>query len=339
MTKLKHPELLIDLGHVGENGLPLNSEPWFQKELELCKEWGFQLKIAEGRVCLLFDQDQLVPYWIQKETPAIAWDWLRVSGFLRTESTNSEALEMARRGAPGGTLIYAEEQTAGKGRKGRNWFSPAKTGLYFTLILRPKQPRKFWPLLTHVASIALVETLKALSDRKIVPHALDIDLKWPNDVLLSGKKCAGILLETIRTEGENHAAAVGIGINVHKGSVPESLASEAACLDEMTHTFVPRRQLLVRLLHHFQLGYLVFERGKHAEVLERWKSMSSMWDGTQVWIGEGTTKRAAVTCGLDEIGALRVRTPEGILETVLAGDVSVRRDMPCRDFRLLPKGE
>jgi biotin-[acetyl-CoA-carboxylase] ligase BirA-like protein len=283
MSTLKHPALLIDLGHVGENGLPLNSEPWFQRELELCREWGFQLRIADGRVSLRFDQDQLVPYWIQKETPAIAWDWLRVDGFLRIGSTNIEALEMARRGARGGTLVFAEEQTAGKGRKGRAWISHAKTGLYFTLILKPTQPRRFWPLLTHAASVALVETLNAFSNCGIILHPLDIDIKWPNDVLLSGKKFSGILLETISAEGEDPAAVVGLGINVHQGSVPEFLASQAACLDDMAQTFVPRRKLLVRFLHHFQLCYLMFERGDHAAIIERWKSMSSMWDGVQIW--------------------------------------------------------
>jgi hypothetical protein len=190
MTKLIYPAILTDLGHVGENGLPLNYEPWFQQELELCREWGFQLRISEKRVYLRFDQDQLIPYWIQK-------DWLRVNGFLRLESTNSEAIEMVRQGAPTGTLIYAEEQTAGKGRKGRVWFSPPQTGLCFTLVLRPSQSTNFWPLLTYVASIALADTLKELSDNRIIPHSLDIDLKWPNDVLLSGKKCAGILLEMV----------------------------------------------------------------------------------------------------------------------------------------------
>jgi len=331
MSTLKHPALLIDLGHVGENGLPLTTEPWFQHELELCKEWGFRLNIADGRVSLLFDQDQLVPYWIQQETQAVAWDWLRVNGFLRTESTNSEALEMARRGAPGGTLIYAEEQTGGKGRKGRTWFSPAKEGLYFTLILRPGQQRKFWPLLSHVASVALVETLRAFSGSGIISHALDIDVKWPNDVLLSGKKFAGILLETI-SEGENHAAVVGLGINIHKGSVPESLAAQATCLDNMAKTFMPRRQILVQFLHHFQICYQMFEQGSHAELLGLWKSMSSMWNGTRIWIIEGGIGRPAMTCGLNEVGALLVRTEEGTLETVLAGDIRIRRDLASQDF-------
>ena len=325
MARLKHPSLLIDLGHVGKNGLPLSHEPRFQNELDQCRKWGFRFDIADDRVSLIFDQDQLVPYWIQQETPAIAWDWLRVNGFLSIDSTNSEALELARRGAPAGSLVYAEEQTAGKGRKDRIWFSPAGAGLYFTVLIRPTQPLARWPLLTHVASVALAETLQNLWEHKVVARPLEVDIKWPNDILLSGKKCAGILLETT-SHGKNLAAAVGVGINVRPRSVPESESQDATCIDEMADAFVPRRLLMVQFLHRFQQGYLLFEQGKHAELLERWKSFSSMWNGTRVRIIDGGLSREVETCGLNEIGALLVRAPDGTQETILAGDIRVRRD-------------
>jgi BirA family biotin operon repressor/biotin-[acetyl-CoA-carboxylase] ligase len=165
MSTLRQPSILTDLGSAGEDGLPLDPSPLFRQQLELCRRWGFQFNIGGGRVSLRYDQEQLVPAWIQKETPSMAWERLEVIGFLSVESTNSEAVDLARQGAPGGTLIYAEEQTAGKGRKDRPWFSPAGSGLYFSLVLRPEQPRKAWPLLTHAASVALVESLKGLFDQ------------------------------------------------------------------------------------------------------------------------------------------------------------------------------
>ena len=127
-------------------------------------------------------------------------------------------------------------------------------------------------------------------------------------MLLSGKKCAGILLEAAPAEGKINAAVVGIGINVHQGSVPESLATEAACLDEMAHTLVPRRQLLVQFLQHFQRWYLLFEKGNHVELLERWKSRPPCGMGSGFGFAKGTGASPAVTCGLNEIGALLVRT-------------------------------
>ncbi len=324
MPNIKVPSILIDLGHVGTNGLPLSPDPLLQHELEICRKWEFPLMIAENRVSLVYDQEQLVPYWIQKEVPPIAWDFLRVHGFLRVDSTNSEALQMARQGAPAGTLVYAEEQTAGKGRLGRNWFSPPKAGLYSSLILRPGQLRKYWPLLTHAASIALVEALKTLSNQIPIPHALDIDLKWPNDVLLSEKKVAGILMETTECEDDNYALVLGLGVNVHEGSYPEALMSEAVCLDEITLRAIPRRQLLVQFLYHFQKVYQLFEEGKHSELLERWKGLSSMWDEVPIWVNEAGGRKPAVTCGINELGALLIRTEQGAVETVLAGDVSIR---------------
>jgi BirA family transcriptional regulator, biotin operon repressor / biotin---[acetyl-CoA-carboxylase] ligase len=326
MPIIKHPAILTDLGHVGERGLPLNNETWFQSELELCREWGFPLKMANGRVGLQFDQESLVPYWIQQETPAIAWDWLRVNGYLCLDSTNREAFDLARKGAPNGTLVYAEEQTDGKGRKGRTWFSQSRAGLFFSLILRPGQARRWWPLLTHVACVSLIEALKALSESAAIPQPLNIDLKWPNDVLLDGKKCAGILLEALPLEGKNSAAIVGVGINVHSGSVPESLIGEATCIDDMAGIKVPRRKLLIHFLRQFQLNYRAFEEGKHADILDKWKSMSSMWNGVPVTIVEGKESRRVVTCGLDEIGALLIHAENGSIEKVYAGDLRIRRD-------------
>jgi len=331
MPILKVPSLLIDLGHVGENGLPLNPAVWFQRELELCREWGFRLKIADERVRLEFDQDQLVPYWIEQETPAMAWPLLRVNSYFTTHSTNTEALAMARKGAPSGTLVTTEEQTAGKGRCGRSWSSNAKKGLYFTVVLRPLQDLQFWPLLTHVASVALVETLKELQALNVIPKMPDIDLKWPNDVLISGRKCAGILLEAA-TEGSTQAAVVGVGINFRPGSVPEPLAAVATCLDEMAGATVPRRKVLVSFLKNFQECFAIFEQGKFAELLDRWKSHSSMWKDTHVWITEGNERRNAITCGLNEMGALMVRMADGRVETVYAADVSVSKAEESQDF-------
>jgi BirA family biotin operon repressor/biotin-[acetyl-CoA-carboxylase] ligase len=281
--------------------------------------------MLNGRIRLNFDLEQLVPYWIQEETPAIAWDWLRVKGYLRLKSTNSEALNIAKQGAPTGTLIISEEQTSGRGRKNHIWHSAAGAGLYYSLILRPRQSQKYWPILTLAASVALVDALRDLNDSQIIPIPLDIDIKWPNDVLLSGKKCAGILLETLLNDAENPAAIVGVGVNFRKGSVPEFLASEAVSLDEMAHTRVPRRRFLVQFLYFFQLCYLLFEEGKHAELLERWKRYSSMWHGAPIWIGNEEMSRQAVTCGLNDLGALIVRTKDGTLETLFAESIRLSR--------------
>lgn len=325
MSTLTYPSILDDLGRAGNTGLPLAANDRCLEELELCRRWGFNIAVSEGRARLIFDHEQIVRPWLEDETPAMAWDSLNVIGFLRLGSTNSEAHAIAERGAPEGTLVISEEQTGGRGRKDRAWHSPPSAGLYCTLILRPKQPQHSWPLLTHVASIAMVEAILELSDRNIVPLPLDVDIKWPNDVLLSGKKCAGILLEVLWDSSKNPVTLLGFGVNVHAGSVPENLAGEATCLDAMAHTRIPRRLFLVLYLKHFQIWYLMFEKGMHERVLARWKQRSSMWNGVPVYIGRGEMRREAVTCGVNDLGALMVRDADGRMETIFAEDISISR--------------
>lgn len=325
MANIRIPDALTDLSHVGKAGLLLRGSPAVSQELEICRRWGFRIDQENERVFLRFDDEQIVPYWIQRETPDLAWDGMRVNGFLSVDSTNKEALLQARMGAPSGTLICAEEQTAGRGRGDRSWYSPAKAGLYFSLIIRPRQESRYWPLLTHAASIALVRTFQGLVDTKVIAQSLDIDIKWPNDVLVSGKKCAGILLEMIAEDG-NPAVVVGVGINVHPDSIPPEMADRVTCIDEAAQAVVPRRKVLVGFLQHFQIAYISFENGKYGEILESWKRYSTMWNNTPIWIEEGRHSRSAVTCGLDEIGALIVQTEDGDRETIVAGDVRIKRD-------------
>jgi BirA family biotin operon repressor/biotin-[acetyl-CoA-carboxylase] ligase len=230
---------------------------------------------------------------------------------------------IARQGAPEGLLIYSEKQTSGRGRKGRHWNSPAGTGLYFSLLLRPGNPLNCWPLLTHVASASLAEVLNELSAERWIPHPLSVDLKWPNDVLLSGKKTAGILLETVQQEQYTAAAVLGIGINVKPASLPDELQETATSVSAEAGVSIPRRRLLVRYLYHFQIGYELFKRAQYQRILDQWKSHSSMWDGVPVWLHDGDQRRLVVTCGLSDMGALKVRASDGTEETVLAADVSV----------------
>jgi BirA family biotin operon repressor/biotin-[acetyl-CoA-carboxylase] ligase len=171
--------------------------------------------------------------------------------------------------------------------------------------------------------LALVDVLKELEAES--GTRLNVDLKWPNDVLLSQKKVAGILLETAHSGGGDFAAVVGVGINVKAECVPEELRQSATSIEEEAGKAIPRRRLLVRYLGHFQRVLELFERGEHSRILERWKNNSSMCDGVSVRVIEGNTTRLGITCGLTEIGALRIRMAEGVEETVLAGDVSVRR--------------
>jgi len=305
--------------------LPLPDDRRALQDLELCREWGAGLRIVNERVVLPFDNDRLVPHWIEAETPAIAWESMGVAGFFQIASTNEEAQLRARQGAHAPLLVYAESQTDGRGRKGRRWDSPLHEGLYFSLVLRPRQPLRWWPILTHLAAVALAQTLQDLYTKRIVSSPLSIDLKWPNDVMLSGKKTAGILLEATSVGRDGHAAIIGVGVNVGPASIPSSLAEQATAISKEAGVGIPRRQLLIRFLCNLQQGYILFEKGEHARILDQWKGLSTMWNGVPVWVSEDERRRPAVTCGLTELGALCVRSEDGVEETLLAGDVSIRR--------------
>ncbi len=199
MSSIAIPAILDRLAHVGVDGLPYPNSCQDHDELELCRSWHYRIECREGRARLEFDHDQLVPSWIVAETPAVAWEALRTEGYLEIGSTNEYALRRARQGASTGTLIFAEAQTAGRGRLGRQWFVPPRGGLCFSLIVCPLTSSSSWPLLTHVASTALAFAIRELESEDVIPVPLDLELKWPNDVLISGKKAAGILLETVGT--------------------------------------------------------------------------------------------------------------------------------------------
>lgn len=322
---MKIPAILNRIASAETGWVNLEDDPSGLRELEICRAWGFPVNMAGGRAQIEWDHDALVPVWVESETESIAWEKVRVHGFLEIGSTNDEALTCSRAGAPEGTLIYAERQTAGKGRLGRRWISPASAGLYFTLVLRPRQPLSRWPLLALVASFALLRSLQDLRTERLIPKDLDIDLKWPNDVLLSGKKTAGILLETAFRGESADAAVVGVGVNITPESVPADLSDHATAIELEAGVSVPRRWLLVRFLNHFQRGYRLFSTGSHSEIIEQWKCSSTMWKNIEIVVTEGDRIRPAVTCGLTDTGALRIRTEDGSEETLLAGDVSIRR--------------
>lgn len=325
MTAISIPEILDHIAQAGAVGISIDPSA-AGGSLELCRKQGYQFESSNGRICLPFNRDWLVPYWIKREISQELWASLSVSGFFETESTNDEVLKQARSGALEGYLVFSETQSSGRGRIGRRWISTAGAGLYFSLLLRPACRQKDWPLLTFAVSLALYETLRDLKVCGIADRTLAIDLKWPNDVFISGKKAAGILLETTGQE----SAVVGIGINVSKGSVPDELKEEAVSIEHEAKCFIPRRWLLVRFMKNFGGWYRRFTRGEFAAILDQWKAYSSMWDKTPIWVTESRARRAATTCGLSDTGGLKILTGEGKQEILLAGDVSVRRSFDPR---------
>src|SRR5215469_15381330 len=188
----------------------------------------------------------------------------RIYHFFKTDSTNRVAFELGHSGEPEGAVVLAEEQTAGRGRAGHEWHSERTAGIYVTLLLRPKLAPVQAPLLTMTAGLSVHTAVEAVT-------GLVVDLKWPNDLMVRGKKAGGILTEMHADPGAIRFVVVGIGLNVNQERFPGELANVATSLRQETGKTQSRMELLVRLLREFESDYNRFVREGVASVVKRFE--------------------------------------------------------------------
>jgi BirA family biotin operon repressor/biotin-[acetyl-CoA-carboxylase] ligase len=241
--------------------------------------------------------------------------------FPSIHSTNTHAMQQAEAGAPDGTVYFADEQTAGRGRGAHEWSSPPGSGLYVSVLLRPRIPP------ADVLWLSLAAGL-AVRDAVLQVTSLACDLRWPNDLLLGKRKFCGILTELNAEVTRIRHLVVGIGINVHQQQFPPELRDIATSLHIETGRAWPRMDLLTALLqslHREVLALSDFSDAHAAKqsILDRLERASSWVRGKQVWVEEADGFEG-VTEGLDARGFLQVRTPQG-LRTVYSGGVRERK--------------
>src|SRR5579862_5904058 len=233
-----------------------------------------------------------------------------------TGSTNSDALAAARNGAPHGSVYFADEQNAGRGRGDHGWHSAAGEGLYVSTLLRPKIPAASLPLIPLAAGLAAAEAIRAVA-------SLAVDLRWPNDLLIGPRKAGGILVEAHSEGSAVSYAVIGIGINVHQGSFSPQLSTPATSLDLESGRRVSRQSLLVALLKSLERETFALAGGLGADSVAARVERSSSWvRGKNVEV-HGPQACVGVTAGLDEHGFLMVRTDAGIV-TVQTGGIRAR---------------
>jgi BirA family biotin operon repressor/biotin-[acetyl-CoA-carboxylase] ligase len=237
--------------------------------------------------------------------------------YYKIGSTNSEAMRSAAEGAPEGSVFLAEEQLAGRGRGAHSWHSSRSAGIYCSVILRPAMPPSEALIFSLAAGLAVRSAVA-----EIAPQ-LAVDLKWPNDALLSGKKFCGVLIEMNAEATRVRYLVVGVGINVNQQKFPAELREIATSLRIETGTEWSRVELTAALLKSLDREYraLVDDPGASASIMRRFEESSSSVRGKKVSVEEngGLT---GVSEGLDERGFLQVRTPNG-LQTVVSGTVKV----------------
>jgi BirA family biotin operon repressor/biotin-[acetyl-CoA-carboxylase] ligase len=241
----------------------------------------------------------------------------QIHHYYKIGSTNSEAMRAASEGAPEGSVFLAEEQLSGRGRGGHTWHSARSTGIYCSVILRPAMPPSDALIFSLAAGLAVRAAVA-----EIAPQ-LQVDLKWPNDALLGGKKFCGILTEMNAEATRVRHLVVGIGINVNQAKFPAELRDIATSLHLETGTEWSRVELSAALLKSLDREYrsLVESEGARNAILRRFEESSLSVRGQRVRIDENGGL-AGITEGLDERGFLRVRT-EGRLQTVVSGTVRI----------------
>lgn len=239
----------------------------------------------------------------------------KVLRFDSLPSTNTELARLASEGAAEGVSIVADEQTAGRGRLQRAWSSPKGAGLYFSILLRPATPQDHWPLITFMAALAVGDALSEAA-------GVRTDIKWPNDLLSVERKICGILAEVIETP-VGRAVVLGIGINLTENAFPAELANVATSVSTVTGQPPEREAILAALLAAISRWYsLLSEPSGREKIVAAWSSRSSYATGRFVQVSNGDEVWQGTTCGVERDGALRLRTENGELKLVRAGDVS-----------------
>ncbi len=239
--------------------------------------------------------------------------------FHTLDSTNTKAYELAVGGAEEGEVVIAESQTKGKGRLGRIWFSPPYVNLYLSIILRPNIPPHQASLITLLAAVATAKAIEVCSD-------LRPSIKWPNDILLDGRKVAGLLNEIQSETDRIHFVILGIGVNLNVDgeSFPKEIRSLATSIKRERGRPISRKDFLSVLLHQLEDGYTLFLKEGGEPILKAWKERAQL-EGKTVKVTSFGETLSGIAVGLDSDGALLLKMEDGRQKRILAGDVEYQQ--------------
>ncbi len=239
----------------------------------------------------------------------------KIHYFPEIESTNRFAFKRAQEGGEEGEVVIAETQTQGKGRMGRSWFSPPGLSLYLSVILKPKLPPASTPQITLVAAVALAETVQ---DFLQAPPAI----KWPNDIMVGGRKLAGILTESSCDSERVHFVVVGIGVNLNLPAelLPEAIRERATSLLILTQTQVDRTSFASQLIQSLDRCYGELGDKGFPWIARRWESFFDL-RGRRIEVGMAEERLSGIARGIDADGALILEEDSGALRRIIAGEV------------------
>ena len=286
------------------------------KAINQLKENGYEIEAVQNKGYHLLSAPDVMDSTELESIHATDWAGCEIYYFDSIDSTNTKAKELAEEGHPGGTLVVADRQTAGKGRRGRSWESPSGIGIFMTLMLKPEINPNNASMLTLVAAMATTRAIRRVTG---VPAMI----KWPNDIVMNGKKVCGILTEmSAQFDYINHIV-IGIGINVHNEEFPKEIAQTASSLYVESGQHIHRASLIEAFLEEFEDVYAEYLKTEDMEGLVKEYDSMLVNRGRQVRVLDPKEPFEGKAMGITKKGELIVDTWES-RKLVSSGEVSVR---------------
>jgi BirA family biotin operon repressor/biotin-[acetyl-CoA-carboxylase] ligase len=288
------------------------------KQVAALRKKGYRIEAVPSQgYRLLAEPDSLDACSLRLELDNELLMGCRMEYHAETGSTNADAFLIAEEGAVEGTVVLADRQLAGKGRLGRRWESPVGVNVYCSVVLRPKLPPYEAPQLTFLSAVAVARTILATT-------GLQPAIKWPNDLLINGRKVAGLLNEMNAETDQVGFVILGIGVNLNmrQDQFPADLRYPATSLLLETGSSVSRQTFIVRLLRELDQEYCRFCMSGFGPVREEWSRYCNAF-GREVSVELGTNRLQGPFAGIDHDGALLVQLSDGRLERIVSGDVTV----------------
>jgi len=309
----KHPSAFLSGEELSRRLNVSRTAVW--KRMRHLRSLGYEIEAStRSGYRLVHSPDLLTPSEVK---PSLKTRWMgkMIHYFTRLDSTNSKAYELATRGAEEGEVVISECQVKGKGRLGRDWFSPPYLNLYLSVILRPKIPPHQAPLITLMAAVATAEAIEKYSGLRPL-------IKWPNDILLKGRKVAGLLNEIQSETDRIHFVILGIGVNLNldEKMFPKKIRSIATSIKKEMGQAISRKAFLSSLLQQLEEWYAIYLKEGGNVILKAWRDRAHI-RGRRVKVTSFGETISGIAVDIDSDGALILRMENGKRRRVVAGDV------------------
>ena len=287
------------------------------KYMKQLKEEGYEIQAVQNKGYRLVEVPDVLGESEIKSRMNTRWAGREVYFYEEIDSTNTQAKRLAEEGAVSGTLVVSDCQTKGKGRRGRVWESPKGTALYMTLMIRPQIRPERASMLTLVIGLSVVQAIRNVLK-------VEVGIKWPNDVVMNKKKLVGILTEMNAQMDYIEYLVLGVGINANTKEFPPEIQDKATSLQIELGYPVNRAELVAETMKCFENYYEIFEKTRDLSgLMEAYQEVLVNYN-QPVRVLEPGNEYSGIARGINELGELLVERENGVVETVYAGEVSVR---------------